>query len=195
MVPQILQLTIATWEMMLRPAPDEKEDNITNELCRALRKNRTVRGLMFTIDTQFVELDPMPGEPIGRLDIIFRPPIPTEEIYFCLEGKRLNALNAGRVRAYASEYVKLGMLRFISGQYSRGVRHGGMIGYVLDGNIARARTNIAANLRRHCGILCMTPPGRLLPSTVLVREDRARETHHHRRHERRRFLIHHLFVA
>lgn len=33
------------------------------------------------------------------------------------------------------------MLRFVTGQYSKAVRHGGMIGYVLDGNVSRAMTN------------------------------------------------------
>jgi hypothetical protein len=195
MVPEILQLVIATWEKMPSHAADEKEDNITNDLCRALRQNRTARGLMFQIDTQFVELEPMPGEDLGRLDIVFRPPIPREDIYFCLEGKRLNALKGGKVRAYASEYVKLGMLRFITGQYSKRVRHGGMIAYVLDGNISRARTNVAANIRRQRAALRMTPPGVLLLSTVLVGDARARETHHARKHETTRFLIHHLFMA
>ena len=41
MVPDILRLVIATWEAMPSPAADEKEDNITITLCRALRQNRT----------------------------------------------------------------------------------------------------------------------------------------------------------
>ena len=62
MVPEILRLVVATWENLPSPAQDEKEDNITINLCSALRQNRTARGLMFQIQTQFVELDPMPGE-------------------------------------------------------------------------------------------------------------------------------------
>lgn len=195
MVPEILQLVVATWEKMPSPAPDEKEDNITNQLCRALRQNRTARDLMFTIDTQFVELEPMSGEALGRLDIVFRPTIPREDIYFCLESKRLNALKDGKVRAYASEYVKFGMLRFITGQYSKDVRHGGMIAYVLDGRVSRAKTNVADNIRRRCTALRMKPPGILLLSTVLIGDRRARETHHHRKHHTTRFRIHHLFMA
>ena len=38
MVPEILNLVIASWEEMPPPAPDEKEDNITIALCRTLSK-------------------------------------------------------------------------------------------------------------------------------------------------------------
>jgi len=61
MVPQILHLVISTWDAMTAPASDAREDDITNALCRALRDNRTARGLMFNIHPQQVELDPMPG--------------------------------------------------------------------------------------------------------------------------------------
>jgi len=89
MVPEILNLVIASWEEMPSPPADETEDNITNALCLALRQNRTARSLMFQIHTQLVELEPIPGEDLGRLDIVFIPPVQREDIYFCLEAKRL----------------------------------------------------------------------------------------------------------
>ena len=49
----------------------------------------------------------MPGEDLGRLDIAFIPLVPREDIYFCLESKRLNVVKDGKLRAYASEYVTL----------------------------------------------------------------------------------------
>jgi hypothetical protein len=195
LVPVILSLVIASWEEMAAPAPDETEDNITTALCRALKQNRTARGLMFQIHTQLVELEPMPGEDLGRLDIAFIPLVPREDIYFCLESKRLNVVKDGHLRAYASEYVTLGMLRFITGQYSKAVRHGGMLAYVLDGDVARATKNVEANIQKHHVVLCMTPPGALLPSTALPAEPRAKETQHQRVHETSLFRIHHLFTA
>lgn len=195
MVPVVLNLVIASWEEMPSPAPDETEDNITNELCRLLQQNRTIRGLMFQIRTQVVELDPMPGEDLGRLDIAFIPLVPREDIYFCLESKRLNGMKNGKPRAYASEYVNSGMVRFVTGQYSRVVQHGGMLAYVLDGNVARAMSNVEANIRKQRVQLCMAAPGSLLPSTALAADPRARETHHQRVHETSLFCIHHLFMA
>jgi len=193
MVPVILNLVVATWEELPSPAPDEGEDKITNELCRALRQNRSARSLPFQIHPQMVELEPMAGEDMGRMDIVFIPMVPREDIYFCLEAKRLNVNKNGESRAYAAEYVTYGMLRFINGQYAKSVLHGGMLAYVLDGNLPRAIANVALNVRRQCAALCMNEPGRLLPSAILS-DDRARETHHQRAHESTLFRIHHLFM-
>ena len=195
LVPQLLALVIAAWEGMPPPALDEGEDRITIALCRTLQQNRTARGLMFQIRTQVVELDPVPGEDLGRMDIVFIPLVPREDIYFCLESKRLNVVKDGEPRAYASEYVTFGMLRFVTGQYSKAVRHGGMIAYVLDGNVVRAMTNIENNMRRQHSTLGMTAPGSFLPSTSLKDDPRARETHHRRAHETQLFRIHHLFLG
>jgi len=84
LVVDILSITIAAWET-LSIAADEKEDEVTIKLCRALRQNRDARKLPFQIYTQQVELDPEPGEDMGRLDIAFNLLVPREEIYFCLE--------------------------------------------------------------------------------------------------------------
>jgi hypothetical protein len=195
LVPQLLALVIAAWEGMPPPALDEGEDRITIALCRTLQQNRTARGLMFQIRTQVVELDPVPGEDFGRMDIVFIPLVPREDVYFCLESKRLNVVKDGETRAYASEYVTFGMLRFVTGQYSKAVRHGGMIAYVLDGNVVRAMTNIENNMRRQHSTLGMTAPGSFLPSTSLKDDPRARETHHRRAHETQLFRIHHLFLG
>jgi hypothetical protein len=195
MLPEILSLVTTSWAAMPSPASNETEDNITIALCRMLMQNRTARGLMFQVRTQVVELDPMPGEDLGRLDIAFIPLVPREDIYFCLESKRLNVVKNGGVRTYASEYVRLGMLRFVAGQYARMVRHGGMIGYVLDGRVSDAMANVEANIRQRHEELCMTPPGAFQPSAVLTSDSRARETHHKRSHETSLFRIHHLFMA
>lgn len=120
--------------------------------------------------------------------------MPREDIYFCLESKRLNVVKDGKARTYASEYVTFGMLRFVTGQYARAVRNGGMIAYVLDGDVSRAMANVEANIRRQRVALCIAAPGALLPLTVLKGDPRARETHHQRVHETNLFRIHHLFM-
>ena len=195
MVPDILRLVITSWESMPSPATDEREDNITNELCRRLQQNRTARELPFQIRPQVIELDPMPSEDLGRLDIAFIPLIPCEDIYFCLESKRLNVIRNGKPKAHASEYVKKGMVRFITGQYSKSVRHGGMLGYVLDGDITSAMANVEKNIRRQKVALGMTNSAGFMTSTALSEDNRARETQHQRAHQTEIFRIHHLFMA
>lgn len=195
LVPDILRLVVASWEEMDAPAGDDREDEISIGMCRVLRQNRTARELPFQIDTQQVELDPAAGEDMGRLDISFRPLVAREDIYFCLECKRLNVVHEGHVRSYASEYVASGVTRFVSGQYASRVRHGGMLGYVLDGNVPQAIANVENNLRERQVDLGMEPPGEFVPSTVLPEDERAKETRHRRGLHTEQFLLHHLFMA
>lgn len=205
MLPQLLRLTIDTWRALPGALGSDREDDITKELCKELTENRDLRNLPFYVHTQMVELDPAPGQDLGRLDIAFLPSglsgPPNESIYFCLECKRLNVRTNGRIRTYASEYVLHGMIRFVSGQYSRAVRHGGMLGYVLDGKVQAAINSIATIVQRQCTSLGMDPPGTLQlsskvpPSWIVAGRIDARETQHRREHGSAFFLIHHLFVA
>ena len=121
--------------------------------------------------------------------------IPSEEFYFCLECKRLNVPRNGGVRAYTAEYVVRGMVRFVTGQYSRSVRHGGMLGYVFDGDLQGAMANIEANINIRLAELGMTAPGELQQSNVRPNDPYARETSHGRSHETGLFRLHHLFLS
>lgn len=198
MLPNILRLVVEVWTGMPKPFSDDKEDKITEFLCRALRNHRTVRDLPFYIQIQMVELDPAAGQELGRLDIAFIPTglpgAPNESIYFCLECKRLNVVTNGHKWPGGSEYVAHGMVRFVNGQYASAVRHGGMLGYVLDGDVAGAITNVESNVKSQHVSLCMEPPGTLNASSVLTEVPTARESLHSRTGELTHFRIHHLFV-
>jgi hypothetical protein len=194
-VPDILRLVIASWDGMTPPSSDAREDHISTALCRMLRQNRNARSLMFQIDTQLVELDPAAGEDIGRLDISFRPLLPREDIYFCLECKRLNVVRDGQTRSYASEYVVFGVARFVSGQYASAVRNGGMLAFVLNGDTSSAIERVEDNLRSKHADLGMKAPGGFQPSTILVGDERVRETYHTRNSPSDPFCIHHIFMA
>jgi hypothetical protein len=89
-----------------------------------------------------------------------------EEIYLCLEAKRLNAVVSGVRRSLADEYVKEGMQRFVDGKYSRFVRHGAMLAYVLDGNTDRAIQNVENNIRNRLSELRMDKNGGFGVSTI-----------------------------
>ncbi|MET4236336.1 hypothetical protein ABIA85_009651 [Bradyrhizobium sp. LA6.10] len=194
LVPDIVQLVLDTWQGMPALSRDELEDPTTKALCRLLKLNRTAADLPFRIDTQFVELDPAAGEDEGRCDIIFSPPINREDIYFCLECKRLNVPRFKGVRTYASEYVSFGMLRFVRGQYAPRVRHGGMLGYVLNGNIDSAIRSVTAAIVRRATDLGMAP-ATVLASTVQPTNRNMRETKHRRTQGLGPFQVQHMFVA
>ena len=195
LVPDIIRLVLDTWAAMPPPASNALEDPTSEALCRCLRASRDRCDLPFKIYSQLVELDPAAGEDQGRMDIVFAPEVPRENIYFCLECKRLNVREGSAVRPYASEYVRHGMLRFVRGQYAAFVRHGGMLGFVLDGDVPSAITNVEANIRAQCADLGMDPPGAFLVSGILPEDERIRETRHRRSQSRDLFAIHHLFMA
>ncbi|MBI1348641.1 hypothetical protein GC163_20405 [bacterium] len=194
-VPAILALVIDTWEALPPPAGNELEDTASESLCRALRQSRNGCDLPFRIDTQLVELDPAAGQDQGRMDIVFSPMYPRENIYFALECKRLNVRGTDGVRPYYAEYVRFGMLRFVRGQYASAVRHGGMLAFVLDANVAGAITGIEGNIRANLRDLGMDASGGFQVSSGRPGDDRVRETQHRRNGQVLPFVIQHLFMA
>ena len=193
LVPDILQLVWSTWQTMPALAPVALEDPTTEDLCRRLRDNRTASDLPFRVDIQMVELGESADAEQGRMDIVFSPLVAGEQVYFCLECKRLNVTKAGKKRGLATEYVVHGMMRFMTGQYGSEVHDGGMLGYVLDGDVADAMRRVSAVVSARWQELGMESPGVLLQSSVLSTVESARESHHERGKKRDRFVIHHLF--
>ena len=194
LVPDILKLVISTWEQMPAPGANALEDPTTEEFSRWLRRNRDTNLLPFQVHVQMVELGASAGDDQGRMDIVFLPLVPREEIYSCLECKRLNVAYNKGVRTYASEYLTFGMLCFIEGKYAAQVRHGGMLGYVLDDNVAQAMQSVSRLIRRRHKQLRMQPPGEMMRSSILPEDTRLRETHHFRPFKPEDFLIHHIFA-
>lgn len=194
-VPDIIALVIDTWEVLPPPAANELEDRVSQVLCNALRQSRSRCDLPFRIDTQLVELDPAAGQDQGRMDIVFSPMVPREDIYFCLECKRINVREETGIRPYFVEYVRFGMSRFVQGQYARVVRSGGMLAFVLNGDVDSAIAGIEGNIRSLHSEIGMDPPGNMAASSILPNDRRVRETTHRRPGITERLLIHHLFMA
>jgi hypothetical protein len=194
-MPGILRLVLSTWRDLPPLASNALEDPTTEGLCRALRRNRTSGGLPFRIDIQMVELDPAAGERQGRMDIVFSPMVPNEAIYFCLECKRLNAMIRGKRRTLATEYVSQGIFRFVRRQYGAQVRHGGMLGYVLDGQVDAAVNEVAVAIVAQKNELGLVGEPNLSPSRFLPDEAGVFETAHTRAEAQQPFLVQHIFSA
>ena len=194
LVPDILQLVWSTWQTMPALAPDSLEDPTTEELCRRLRQSRSAAELPFRIDIQMVELGESADDETGRMDIVFSPMLPTERVYFCLECKRLNVTKLGSRRSCANEYVVHGMRRFVTGRYASHVPQGGMLGYVLDGDVESAMEQVSVAIRRRWRELGMQPPGLMIHSSILSMVATTRETRHRRAMAAPPFVIHHVFA-
>jgi len=196
-VPDILALVIASWDALPAPAANELENSITNRLCARMQNAPNRETFPFHIQPQDVILEPGTGDELGRTDIAFKPFVPSDKIYFCLECKRLNVRipNAPRPRPYFSEYVRNGMLRFISGQNAGAVRNGGMLALVLDADLNAAMVGVQGNIQAAQAELGMSSPASFAPSSVQPADTRIRETNHRRAHNTEPFTIHHLFMA
>jgi hypothetical protein len=195
LVPAILMLVINTWGKLAKPGQSDLEDAISVNLYSALTRAKDRNTHMFLIRYQDVEIDTDLERVTGRKDIVFFPSLQDEEIYLCLEAKRLNAVISGVRRSLADEYVKEGMQRFVDGKYSHFVRHGVMLAYVLDGDISRAIKNVESNIRKRVKELRMNKNGGLVASTVRLDDPHTKETRHQRAIEKPFFRIHHLFVG
>jgi hypothetical protein len=192
LIPDALAYVVTTWEQMTKPGPSDLEDAISDKLYSALVNAKRRSDFPFLIRREDLEFDI--EQETGRKDIVFFPSLQEQDIYLCLEAKRLNAIVSGRRESLADKYVKEGMQRFVEGKYAWFVRHGAMLAYVLDGKIDRAIRNVENNIRKRLTELRMDKDGGFIPSTIRGNDPRTRETHHRRSHETEVFRIHHLFV-
>lgn len=190
----VLGLVLDAWAQIVPPAGDEHEDRTSVRLYSAMVKKQDRQAHRFLIRYQDVEVDTDLARETGRKDIVFFPGYDTD-LYFCLEAKRLNARVNGVMKSLADEYVKEGMQRYVDGKYGRHVHHAGMLGYVLDGDVARAMKNVLDNIRKQHLALGMEPAGDWSDSLHRPRDPQAKETVHRRPHTTTRFLLQHLFIA
>lgn len=196
-VPRIIELVIGVWESLPSPTANELENDVTNRICARLQNHPERGTFQFHIVPQNVILEPDSGAELGRTDIAFKPFVPSDSIYFCLECKRLNVreLAGGTTRGYHVEYVRFGIVRFVSGQYAESVHAGGMLGFVLDGDVDGAVAGVGDNVRRLHAELGMPAPGAFLTSSIRPADARLRETIHVRTGQSEPFRIHHMFLA
>ncbi len=190
----VMALVLDAWSLIEPPVPDELEEATSIRLYAAMVRKRDRQAHRFLIRYEDVEIDADLAKETGRKDIVFFPGH-DGDLYFCLEAKRLNARVKGVMKSLADEYVKEGMQRFVDGKYGRHVHHGGMLGYVLDGDVARAMRNVLANIRVRHVVLGMDPPGDWTESPSRPGDAHAKESTHRRTHSVHRFMLHHEFVA
>lgn len=172
MLTSIIDITLEAWRRMPAIPRNTLEDPITLLLIRALRKVKDERNLPFQIHPQMVLLPDNSSTNSFRTDIQFVLG-PKEDVYFVFEAKRVNVLTkAGKIKADATKYVNLGLMRFVAGQYSDGLPDAGMIAYVMDGNGATAKTALQSRFKKDRSKLGIPPTtivvSRLCPTSTAV---------------------------
>ncbi len=191
-VPLIYNLIMNAWPSVKKDAC-LLEVPITRDLCCQLRRSRNRSRSPFLIQLESHELNNA-GEETGRIDLKFMHGH-REHVYYSIECKRLRVVQKdGSTSALASEYVKKGMFRYFNGQYAAGLDRGGMLGYVMDGDIPKARDNVVASIERNRKMLRMKSAASAKMSSILPNDPRMFDTSH-TQPPGRLFAIHHLLLA
>ncbi len=198
-IPFILATVLRCSANLRKRSTTERETKISNKLRRLLIQDMELRKHPLHLDPETYVYDDSADEEnaIGRLDFRFlystqtRHPWP----YFAIEAKRLHVAFPSGWDSCVHEYVTdhQGMMCFIEQRYAQGLASGGMLGYVFDGNIEKARTSVATSIEVNREKLKTAPPFKLVPSSVLPGDSRVSETIHALAHAD--FVIYHLFVA
>lgn len=193
LIPKALKLVFAAWERLAWSDRSELEPQITRALAVVLRRLKQARGLPFSV---FCEIDPL-TEPASRLDFYLLAG-PDERAYFTVEAKRLYIPRESGTDANLDEYRKTGIMAFIEGAYAPNLPDGAMLGYVMDGDLKRAISEVKRmledeNHRENLNISTGPKASRYLPKHTHVVETT------HKRHAnvqgRKLVVLQHLLVA
>ena len=144
---RFLQCVIAVWPRCLAVLPSQpKEDQITINLVSILLKDANARRLFYYIDYHYEPCGfTAEGTAYSKGEIDMAVLLDQDrERYLAYECKRLNVIHNGKKSSLATLYVKEGIVRFVNEQYAENLPIGCMLGYVLDGDVADAKSKIQA---------------------------------------------------
>lgn len=193
-IPGILRAVVRSLKGLRKRKLRELETGLNKRLRKSLRRDPELKDSPVEVDREKV-LDDDDTDDEGRLDISFtfsterRKPWP----YFAIEAKRLHVTYKGRVHPQIPKYVTdhQGMMCFVDGRYSKGLASAAMLGYVFDGDVAKARAAISSSIQLNHSKLKTLPPHGLAPCRYAVAE--VDETRHD--FEGREFVIYHFLSA
>lgn len=193
-IPIILRSIFQAGKSLQKKTVHDREDWITRRLHRRLIRKSPFRDgpLDIRLQPEIVDPDCDEGAATGQIDLLVSCGL-GHETYFAIEAKRLRLRSPhGRLSAGNDQYVKEGMMRFVSGQYAPLMESGAMLGYVYDGKIDKARSGIGRYIETKVKELKLKPPQRLTRSRILPGEP-VDETQHGLK--TRTFIIYHLFIT
>lgn len=143
---EILEAVAVAWARMKQPKRTESEDQITYRLAGRLLNDPQFGKLPYDIVPQYSTPD-IDGRILGRLDLRFKHKNSHRD-YFAFESKRLHVTYPGG--SFETEYRHYvgdpGMGAFVEGSYSEGLPAAGMLGYVMDAEIAKAWNGLSQRI-------------------------------------------------
>ncbi len=146
---RFLERVAAVWPRCIARLPTHPdEDTITINLVDLLNGDPDVLRRFHWIEFQYEPFGHTAegtAYSTGRVDMaVFLNQ--DRDIYLAYECKRLNDVRKDGRRSLASRYVKDGLSRFVVEQYAEGLPVACMLGYVLDGDVEYAESNVRAKI-------------------------------------------------
>jgi hypothetical protein len=132
-------------------AGQPEEDFITINLVDRLSQDAVVRRICYMVVYQHEPFGTHPGGAKfskGRIDLAVLLGQDREK-YLAYECKRLNVIYRGARSSLATRYVKEGMMKFLTEQYAEGLPVGCMLGYIMDGDLPFALTQVSGAIDTH----------------------------------------------
>lgn len=172
---------------------DSHEDRISENLVLLLKRRRRGR-IPYRVIYQPSEVeagDDGRAVVTGRHDLHLVFDLSDDDASLIYECKRLNVVKDGKRKTLATEYVQDGMMRFVRCQYAPRVRQGGMLGYVMDGELGVAATKLDVAIEHHRGSLKLMDA---ISHSLVSVEQRRFESMHLRESCFTPFLIRHLLL-
>lgn len=149
---RLVEAIEAVWPVCIAPLQAVKgsmthEDYITNHLADALIRAKKLPGRI-VLQYSLLAANPQDLLKIGsKIDFVLTVG-DDEDVYLACECKRLNVPHKTKTRALAYEYVREGLTRFVTGQYSHGLPLAMMLGYVMNANVSLAHQRVKRAISR-----------------------------------------------
>jgi hypothetical protein len=192
---EVMLHVLETWRVLCLERDVTMEPAITAVFRDALIDTYVAAGRSWFITLEDPITDPSFGTELGRNDLRFYPPNHYgQTIFFTVECKRLRVTSESGLRHLADKYANEGVQRFVDRRYSNGLPCGGMVGYVMDNQIALAFASMQEEiLKRRSALKLPTQDAIRAPSAVLPDYVWSADTLHERTDCR--FLLHHLLLG
>ena len=191
LLPRIAELVKVCINML---GDNPYEDDITINLIEKLTFDPVARRLFDHIEYQFepTRIDENGvATSLGKIDMAAHIEW-DRKTYLAYECKRLNVVNGSKTASLSTPYVKEGVVRFVTEQYSEGLPVGCMLGYVLDGDVGKVDSKIRAAMTKHAILTAMEPGFKPLDA---VAQTQRFATAHKRSTSGTLIEVHHALVA
>jgi hypothetical protein len=189
LVPQIISLVLDSWNNF--KTSQTHEVPITQEFFVILDRNHELLKLPFLVDLEIILPNSDGTGQLGRLDLRFIYGF-RRKVYFSIECKRLRFTFDSGFDSLANEYVTNGMYRYFNGQYAQDLDKGGMLGYVMDGEVDKSIEDVRKAIESRRSDLYMEQDGTLCNCSILS-SGQVKETFH-RYGPENKFIIYHIFL-